>query len=298
MSEPSFSSGKGHRDENFPVASFLIRKRHRPIILAFYRFARAADDIADHPCAEPAEKLHLLENMWRTLHGEADLSAEAARLRDILAGENLSPQHALQLLEAFRRDVTKLRYANWDELMEYCRYSAMPVGRFVLEVHRESRAAWPASDALCAALQVINHLQDCGKDFRNLDRVYIPLDVLEERGLEPAALGAARSPPALQQVIAQIAQRNSSLLAQSRPFASQIADHRLALEVALIQRLAEDLNRRLLTQDPLSERVHHNMLETTGCALVAIAEFLVTRRRAKASRLALSSHPHETAHGD
>jgi squalene synthase HpnC len=298
MSAASFSSGKGHRDENFPVASFLIRKRYRPIILAFYRFARAADDVADHPRAEPAEKLHLLENMWRTLHGEADLSAEATKLRDILARENLSSQHALQLLEAFRRDVTKLRYANWDELMEYCRYSAMPVGRFVLDVHRESRAAWPASDALCAALQVINHLQDCGKDFRNLDRVYIPLDALQERGLEPAALDAARSPPALQQVIAQIARRNSSLLAQSRPFSNQIADHRLALEVGLIQRLAEDLNRRLVTHDPLSERVHHNMLETTGCALAAIAEFLATRRRAKASRLALSHHPHETAHGD
>jgi squalene synthase HpnC len=282
MSEASFSSGKGHRDENFPVASFLIRKRHRPIILAFYRFARAADDIADHPRAEPAEKLHLLENMWRTLHGEADLSAEATKLRDILARENLSSQHALQILEAFRRDVTKLRYANWDELMEYCRYSAMPVGRFVLDVHRESRAAWPASDALCAALQVINHLQDCGKDFRNLDRVYIPLDALQ----------------ALQQVIAQIARRNSSLLAQSKPFSNQIADHRLALEVGLIQRLAEDLNRRLLKQDPLSVRVHHNMLEATGFALVAIAGFLATRRRAKATRLALSHHPHETAHGD
>lgn len=298
MSEASFSSGKGHRDENFPVASFLIRKRQRPVILAFYRFARAADDIADHPRAEQSEKLHLLENMWRTLHGEADLSAEATRLRDILARENLSPQHALQLLEAFRRDVTKLRYANWDELMEYCRYSAMPVGRFVLEVHRESRAAWPASDALCAALQVVNHLQDCGKDFRNLDRVYIPLDALQERGLEPAALGAARSSPTLQLVIAQIAQRNSSLLAQSRPFSNQIADHRLALEVGLIQRLAEDLNRRLLTQDPLSERVHHNMLEATGLSLVAIAGFLATRHRAKASRLALSQHSHETAHGD
>ena len=298
MNEASFSSGKGHRDENFPVASFLICKQYRPIILAFYRFARVADDIADDPRAEPAEKLHLLENMWRTLHGEAELSAEATKLRDILARENLSPQHALQLLEAFRRDVTKLRYANWDELMEYCRYSAMPVGRFVLEVHRESRATWPASDALCAALQVINHLQDCGKDFRNLDRVYIPLDALQERGLEPAALGAPRSPPALQQVIAQIARRNSSLLVQSRAFSNQIADHRLALEVGLIQRLAEDLNRRLLTQDPLSERVHHNMLEATGFAVAAIAEFLATRRRAKASRLAHSHHPHETAHGD
>ena len=83
----------------------------------------------------------------------------------------------LDLLEAFRRDVTKLRYADWDELMDYCRYSATPVGRFVLDVHGESAPTWPANDALCAALQVINHLQDCAKDYREIDRVYLPLDV-------------------------------------------------------------------------------------------------------------------------
>jgi squalene synthase HpnC len=294
----SLSSGKGHRDENFPVASFLIHKKHRPVILAFYRFARAADDVADDPSAEPQEKLHLLENMWRTLHGEADLSTEATELRAVLAEESLSPQHALQLLEAFRRDVTKLRYANWDELLEYCRYSAMPVGRFVLDVHRESRATWPSSDALCAALQVINHLQDCGKDYRDLDRVYIPLDALHQHGLEPTALGVAKSPPEFQKVISSLARRNASLLAQSRQFSHQLADHRLALEVGFIQRLAEDLNRRLLTRDPLVDRVHHSPLEATGLALLAITGFLTTRHRAKAYRLALPHPPHETAHGD
>ena len=75
-------------------------------------------------------------------------------------------------------DVTKRRYRDWDDLMNYCRYSAMPVGRFVLDVHGEPRSTWPANDALCAALQIINHLQDCGEDYRNLDRVYLPLDLL------------------------------------------------------------------------------------------------------------------------
>ena len=74
--------------------------------------------------------------------------------------------------------VTKLRYRDWDDLIDYCRYSAMPVGRFVLDVHGESRDTWPANDALCAALQVINHLQDCAKDYRELNRVYIPEDAL------------------------------------------------------------------------------------------------------------------------
>ena len=99
-------------------------------------------------------------------------------LRAQLAARQLSPRHAQDLLTAFRMDVTKLRYRDWDDLIGYCTYSAMPVGRFVLDVHGESRATWPANDALCAALQIINHLQDCGKDYRDLDRVYIPLDGL------------------------------------------------------------------------------------------------------------------------
>ena len=190
-------SGKGHRDENFPVASRLIHPRHRDVILAFYRFARTADDIADHATARPDEKLRLLEEMRRTVLGETDAEPTAVALRAIMAARSLSPQHAVDLLVAFSRDVTKLRYGDWDELMDYCRYSAMPVGRFVLDVHGEERSAWPASDALCSALQVVNHLQDCGKDYRDLDRVYIPLDIFAASGTGPEALGEARASPAL-----------------------------------------------------------------------------------------------------
>ena len=109
-----------------------------------------------------------------------------------LAERGLPPRHAQDLLIAFRMDVTKLRYQDWDELIHYCSYSAMPVGRFVLDVHGESRATWAANDALCAALQINNHLQDCGKDFRELNRVYIPLDAFAAAGAAPGDLGAAR----------------------------------------------------------------------------------------------------------
>lgn len=277
-------SGKGPRDENFPVASRLIHPRHRDVILAFYRFARTADDIADHATAKPDEKLRLLEEMRRTVLGEIDAEPTAATLRAIMAARGLSPQHAVDLLVAFSRDVTKLRYGDWDDLMEYCRYSAMPVGRFVLDVHGEARTAWPASDALCSALQVINHLQDCGKDYRNLDRVYIPLDGFAAAGIGPEALGEARASPALLRVIAAVAKRNAILLTQAKPFAGQIGDWRLALEVGVIQRLAEDLNRRLLARDPLSERVHHRKSEAIGLALSAAARFLGRRLWRKPAR--------------
>jgi len=278
MSASDLASGKGHRDENFPVASWLIRPKHRPPILAFYRFARAADDVADHANASPDEKLRLLDEMERTLLGELDSAPEARALRLTLTEHGLSAQHALLLLEAFRRDVTKLRYAGWDELMDYCRYSAMPVGRYVLDVHGEDRAAWPASDALCAALQVINHLQDCAKDYRELNRVYLPEDTMAEFGATIDMLKEPKAPPGLLKVVSTLARRTEGLLAQSRPFAGQIRDRRLALEVSMIQTFAEDLDRRLRQRDPLSERVHHRKLELMPLAFRAFLGFLGRRR--------------------
>jgi hydroxysqualene synthase len=274
MGESSdLSSGKGHRDENFPVASFLIAPRHRGIVLSFYRFARAADDVADHPTAPPEEKLRLLDAMRRTVLGEADESREAAAIRQAMRERSLSPQHCVDLIEAFSRDVTKLRYENWDDLMDYCRYSAMPVGRFVLDVHGEARSAWPASDALCAALQIINHLQDCGKDYRDLNRVYIPMDAFAAAGTDAQSLSAPRASPELLSVIRGLAERTSALLDRARPFAGQIRDSRLGLEVSVIQRLAEDLTARLKRRDPLSMRVHHTKAEALYCAARAGARF-------------------------
>ena len=275
----ALQSGKGHHDENFPVASFLIAREARAPVLAFYRFARFADDIADHAMAAPADKLRLLEEMRKSLIGESDASPEGVALRRVLLERDLNDQHALDLLEAFRRDVTKLRYRDWDELMDYCRYSAMPVGRFVLDVHGESRDTWPANDALCAALQIINHLQDCAKDYRNLNRVYIPQDALAERGLDVTALAEAKASPALKSVIAGLAARNGLLLEQSSPFARQIRDGRLALEVDVIKTLADDLNTMLGSRDPLSENVHHSKARVAGLFVARLPFFLLSRMR-------------------
>jgi squalene synthase HpnC len=277
MSGDALQSGKGHKDENFPVASFLIAPRHRAPVLSFYRFVRFADDIADHASAAPAEKLRLLEEMRASLVGESDASPEGVALRAILAERSLAPVHALDLLEAFRRDVVKLRYRDWDDLLDYCRYSAMPVGRFVLDVHGESAAAWPANDALCAALQVINHLQDCGKDYRELNRVYLPEDALAEAGVTVEALAAPAASPGLKGVIAGLARKNTLLLGRSKGFARQIRDRRLALEVDLIQTLAEDLNARLMRRDPLSENVHHSKMNVAALFLKRLPVFALRR---------------------
>jgi len=254
-------SGKTHRDENFPVASWLIQPRHRALILAFYNVVRTADDIADHATLEAAEKLRYLDLLEADLLGKGDSQKEAVTLRTALAERSMPPRHALDLLTAFRMDVTKLRYENWDEVIHYCRYSAMPVGRFVLDVHGENTSTWAASDALCAGLQVNNHLQDCGKDFKNLNRVYLPRDALEAAGASVEMLGLVQAPPALLQCLHALAGKTGQLLNEGRPLAAQVRDFRLGLEIAVIQAFADRIVRMLKARDPLSERVHLSPLE-------------------------------------
>jgi phytoene/squalene synthetase len=191
-------------------------------------------------------------------------------LRSQLAARQLSPRHAQDLLAAFRMDVTKLRYRDWDDLIGYCTYSAMPVGRFVLDVHGESRVTWPANDALCAALQITNHLQDCGKDYRQLDRVYIPLDALAETGTSVGELAADRASSGLLECIRRLAGRTGALLRDSRPFSASIEDTRLALEVAVIQTFAERLVQLLSRRDPLSERVHLGKAGVAGFGILGL----------------------------
>ena len=264
-------SGKGHRDENFPVASWIIHPRHRALILAFYNFVRTADDIADHETLGGEEKLALLDLLEAELLGKGDSQAEAVNLRRALAERGMPPRHALDVLIAFRMDVTKLRYVTWDEVIHYCRYSAMPVGRFMLDVHGESTSTWVASDALCAGLQINNHLQDCGKDFRNLNRVYLPRDALAASGASVEQLGEASAAPALLQCLQSLAVRNEVLLDESKSLAAEVRDFRLGLEISVIQSFADKIVRLLKVRDPLRERVHLNPVELLAFSLGGLA---------------------------
>ena len=281
-------SGKGASDENFPVASRLIARRHRPAVMAFYDFVRAADDVADHATLSPDEKLGILDRMEASLLGRADSEPVARPLRAALAEQRLSPRHALDLLAAFRLDCTKNRTADWDDLIHYCSLSAMPVGRYVLDVHGESEATWQASDAVCAALQVINHLQDCGKDYRTLDRVYIPDDVLARAGVPVEALGAEAASPGLRSVIRQLADRTMGLLDEGRILPRQVRDFRLSLETAVIIALARHLTGLVQEHDPLSQKVHHNKAAFLGIGLAGAAAAAAARLFRPAATAAVS----------
>jgi len=292
--DTGYKSGKAEGDENFPVASHIIAAQYRAPIIAFYRFARAADDAADHATLDPQSKFAILQALEDTLLGRSDDAADAIALREQLKLRSLSAQHALDLLKAFRQDVTKNRYESWEELLEYCRYSAMPVGRFVLDVHGESKATWAHSDALCAALQIINHLQDCAKDYRNLDRVYLPLKDLSKHGTGVDALAARQASPQLRSCLKELTARTETLMPDASMLPPSVADLRLSAETAAIVALARKLLGLLKSRDPLSERVH---LSKFQAALVA-AQAMVARLANRAvGRFAFSKStgmmPHE-----
>jgi hydroxysqualene synthase len=270
-------SGKTYRDENFPVASWIIHPRHRALILAFYNFVRTADDIADHATLGERDKLNYLDLLEAELLGQGDSQPEAVNLRAALAQRSMPPRHALDVLIAFRMDVTKLRYENWDEVIHYCRYSAMPVGRFMLDVHGESTSSWPASDALCAGLQINNHLQDCGKDYRDLNRVYLPRDALAAAGASVEALGQKQASAPLLQCLHSLAARTEILLDESKPLSAEVRDFRLGLEISVIQAFADKIVRLLKVRDPLSQTVHLGPAELVAHSLGGLAGEMARR---------------------
>jgi squalene synthase HpnC len=198
-------------------------------------------------------------------------------LRRELAQRAMPPRHALDVLTAFRMDVTKLRYENWDEVIHYCRYSAMPVGRFMLDVHGESPSTWPASDALCAGLQINNHLQDCGKDYRDLNRVYLPRDALAAAGASVEALAEGRASAPLLRCLHSLAARTEILLNDGRSLSAEVKDFRLGLEISVIQRFADRIVQLLKARDPLSQTVHLGSTELLAHSVGGIASELTRR---------------------
>ncbi len=264
-------SGKGRDAENFPVGSLLIRRDLRPHVHTFYRFARNADDIADNPALAAADKVRRLDRMAAILDGApGDDSPAASAMRQSLAETGVTAQHCHDVLHAFRLDATKLRYRDWDDLMDYCRYSASPVGRQLLDLHGESRDTWPASDALCSALQVLNHLQDCAADYRALDRVYLPLDLMAAAGCTVAALAAPAASPGLRRVLDGLLDRTEALIAAARALPGGVRARGLRRESAAIVDLAARLARRLRRGDPLARRVKLSKWDFAAALMVGL----------------------------
>ncbi len=246
--------------ENFPVGSLLVPSALRPAVVAIYRFARYADDVADEGDAPAEQRLAELERLRRALGGaRQDAHPVVDALREQTRGHRLSDDEFLALLSAFEQDVNVTRYRDLQELLDYCRRSADPVGRLVLQLFgaRGPRTE-PLSDAICTALQLINFLQDFAIDWSR-GRLYLPLQDLNAAGLDEtgidAAVRAGRAPAELRNLFAQQATRCGTLLESGAPLAGLVPT-RLALELRAI--LAG--GRRILEQferdgfDPIARR--------------------------------------------
>ncbi len=250
-------SGKGAADENFPVGSFLIPRALRPHVAAYYAFARAIDDIADNPELAANDKIARLEGFAAALEGQnADPAyAKAHALRRTLEATGISSRHGHDLISAFKQDAVKPRYETWDELIDYCLRSAAPVGRFLCDLHGEDKAMYPLSDALCNALQVINHLQDCAKDYATMDRVYLPQDWMRAEGVTVEDLKKSSSTGGLRRVLDRCVTGTEALLVDARKLPRAMKHRSLAAETAVIVSIADTLTARLGRQDPLAMRV-------------------------------------------
>jgi squalene synthase HpnC len=266
-------SGKGAADENFPVGSWLLPAALRPHVATYYAFARAIDDIADNPALAAEDKIARLAAFEAAL---VDPAADrpglekASRLRASLAATGVTAARGTDLVAAFKQDAVKRRYADWGELIGYCRLSANPVGRYLLDLHGEDPAGYAASDALCTALQILNHLQDCQGDYRALDRVYLPQDWLAAEGLDVGVLEAAASPPGFRRLLDRCLDGVDRLLAEASQLPGRLRSARLAMESAIIVQLARRLARRLRAGDPLAGRVALSRADFLLCGLKGV----------------------------
>jgi squalene synthase HpnC len=273
-------SGKGAGDENFPVGSFLLPAHLRPHVARYYAFARTIDDIADNPDLAPEEKIRRLDgfaNALATGQGGPDY-AKALALRASMIETGVPFRHGTDLTIAFKQDAIKLRYRDWDDLMGYCNNSAAPVGRYLVDLHGEGRRCYESSDALCNALQVLNHLQDCQKDYRALDRVYLPEPWLIEAGGGIGDLDGRASSPALRRTIDRCLDGTAALVHQARPLPDLLRNRRFAMEAAFIWRIADRLLKELRRRDPVAERVQLTKGQFALAGLWGVALVLRTPR--------------------
>lgn len=221
--------------ENFPVASRLLPKRLRRPIAVIYAFARTADDIADEGHAPAEQRLRQLEAYGQQLeHSELHDDPVLLALNHIIQSYDLPRELFHDLLTAFKMDVTQTRYRDFSEVLSYCRYSANPIGRLLLHLnHRVSADTVKYADAICTALQLINFYQDLVQDYTENNRIYIPLDEMQDHGVTEAHFRSRHSDKAMQNLMALQIRRAHTMLLSGRQLGTMLPG-RMGLELRMV----------------------------------------------------------------
>ena len=220
--------------ENFPVASLLLPAKLREPVAVIYRFARTADDIADEGDAPPQERLAKLDayrvNLEAIARREPAQDGLFGALAATMREHSLPHQLFADLLDAFSQDVTKKRYASFPQLLDYCRRSANPVGRLLLQLFKRTTDSDLArSDAICTSLQLINFWQDVALDFAK-GRIYLPQDEMARFGVTEAQLADRRCDSAWRALMEFQVQRTRRLMLDGAPLGRELPG-RIGLEI-------------------------------------------------------------------
>ena len=275
-------SGKDAAYENFPVGSWLLPAGLRPHIADFYAFARTIDDIADAPDLDPEVKIARLDGFELAILGTNVGEPEyqiGHQMRASLITTGIPTRHCLDLISAFKQDAVKSRYDNWAELIDYCLRSAAPVGRYLLDLHGGADDGYASSDALCNALQVLNHLQDAKADYLELGRVYLPADWMAESGASVEGLRGDRITPELRAVYARMLGATDTLLDGAGALTGNLASSRLAMEAGAILHIAQILSGELARHDPFAGRVRLNKLQNLRACSIGAGKAVLGRWR-------------------
>lgn len=248
--------------ENFPVGLFVPRDK-QPYVHALYAFARAADDFADEPRYEGMRR-EKLDEWERRLHEAYEGRAEDpifVALGETVRRLDVPKGLLLDLLSAFRQDTEKQRYETWEELLDYCRRSADPVGRLVLLVFGQDEPALPPlSDAICTALQLANHWQDLAIDVAR-GRLYVPRELLDRFGVKEWDLNAGRLTPEFHALMAELVARARDLFARGKPLCDRVG-RELRFEMRLVWLGGSSILDRIEAAgfDVFRRRPHHGAL--------------------------------------
>ena len=262
-------SGKSYSDENFPVASFLMTKKIRSIVRVFYFFARMADDIADHQKLSSNQKKNILLFFDNAISKSKKtnnkiLDKMIAKFKELPSGK----KYSRNLLKAFMMDASNKKYKNWNDLLYYCKFSANPVGRFVIDAVNERKnieKIYEASDSLCTALQIINHIQDCKKDFKELNRVYIPESFFKKYSVDKKILRKSKSIENFERLKIEIVDNVLLSLRKTKLGLREIQSWRLRKETLIILNIAKRLCNLLKINDPLEKQIKLSRIDFIFC---------------------------------
>ena len=272
-------SGKSFKDENFPVSSIILEKRICQHIRRFYFFARTADDIADNQLETSLNKKRILEYFSKILSGGG--KSNVVVLNEIIKIQKefgVGIYHAKNLLKAFTMDTNKKRYSDWNDLMNYCKYSANPVGRFVIDLSykiekkkpKNLKLIYKGSDGLCSALQILNHMQDCKKDYLEMNRVYIPNEYFKKYKSSVSDLNLNRSTDNFNNLKIELLKKVERILRNSKEGLNSIDIFRLRKETLVIFYIALKLCKLLKNNDPIEKKVKLSRIDLIFCFLKGI----------------------------